>query len=110
MKNKNDDLFYQIALTLVPQIGCVHARTLIEKYGDARTIFHTGKATLEETEGIGVIRAGNICGFKNFFRVEAEMKFIEKHKIQPLFLTDNAYPQRLLNCYDPPPLLFYKGE
>jgi DNA processing protein len=107
MKN---DLFYQIALTLVPQIGCVHARILINKYGDAKTIFHTSKAALEKTEGIGKIRAGNIRSFKNFSRVEAEMKFIEKYKIHPLFITDADYPHRLLNCYDPPLLLFYKGE
>ena len=26
-----------------------------------------------------------------------------------LFITDGGYPKRLLNCYDPPTLLFYKG-
>ncbi|HJU46478.1 MAG TPA: DNA-processing protein DprA [Chitinophagaceae bacterium] len=108
--NKKDTLFYQIALTLVPQIGCVQARILIEKYGDAKTVFHTGKAALEKTEGIGAIRAGSIRSFSDFSRVEAEMEFIEKHGIRPLFITDPGYPQRLLNCYDPPPLLFYKGE
>ncbi|MGB8195264.1 MAG: DNA-processing protein DprA, partial [Chitinophagaceae bacterium] len=29
--------------------------------------------------------------------------------IQPLFITEPAYPQRLLHCYDAPALLFYKG-
>jgi DNA processing protein len=41
--------------------------------------------------------------------VEAELRFIEKYKIKTLFLTDPEYPQRLLNCYDSPTLLFYKG-
>jgi DNA processing protein len=35
--------------------------------------------------------------------------FTRKYKIQPLFLTDATYPQRLLNCYDSPTMLFYKG-
>lgn len=108
--NKKDTLFYQIALTLVPQIGCVQARILIEKYGDAKTVFHTGKAALEKTEGIGAIRAGSILSFSDFTRVEAEMEFIEKYDIRPLFITDPGYPQRLLNCYDLPLLLFCKGE
>jgi DNA processing protein len=37
------------------------------------------------------------------------VQFIQKFNIQPLFLTDAAYPQRLLNCADSPTLLFYKG-
>jgi hypothetical protein len=33
------DLLYQIALTLVPNIGCVRAKTLIESYKTAENIF-----------------------------------------------------------------------
>ncbi|MES1223657.1 MAG: DNA-processing protein DprA, partial [Bacteroidota bacterium] len=33
-----------------------------------------------------------------------------KYKIVPLFFSDKNYPQRLLNCYDPPAMLFYKGN
>lgn len=106
----NNDLFYQIALTLVPQIGCVQARLLIEKYGDAKTVFHASKDSLGKTEGIGAVRAENIRSFKGFDRVETEIAFIEKYNIQPLFFTDTVYPQRLLNCYDFPVLLFCKGE
>lgn len=38
------------------------------------------------------------------------MKFIEKYRIRCLFIDDADYPQRLLNCYDPPTLLFVKGK
>ena len=48
--------------------------------------------------------------FKDFSRAEEEIEFIKKYKITPLFLTDKNYPQRLLNCYDSPPLLYYKGN
>src|SRR6185436_16005135 len=65
---------------------------------------------LEKIEGIGVIRARSIKAFSDFSKAEEEIKFIEKYKIRPLFLTDKNYPRRLLNCYDPPTLLFYKGE
>src|SRR4029077_11668573 len=36
--------------------------------------------------------------------------FVEKYKIKPLFFTDENYPKRLLNCYDSPALLYYKGN
>jgi DNA processing protein len=103
------DLLYQIALTLVPNVGAVHARTLIERFGDAFSVFKTKKSLLEKTEGIGSIRANHVKAFQNFQRAEEEIVFLEKYKIQPLFITNKNYPQRFLNCYDPPTLLYYCG-
>lgn len=105
-----NDLVYQLALTEVPNIGCVQARILIQHFGKAEHIFKAKQSMLEKIEGIGTIRAKSIRGFIDFSKAEEEIKFIEKFKIKPLFLTDKEYPQRLLNCYDPPTLLFYKGN
>jgi DNA processing protein len=103
------DLLYQIALTLIPNIGPVQAKLLLQ-HCEAEEIFHAKKHFLEKIEGIGPVRATAISSFKNFSEAEAEIKFIEKYKIKPLFLTNPAYPKRLLNCYDSPTMLYYKGE
>lgn len=104
-----NDLLYQLALTLVPNIGPVQAKILLQ-HCDAEEIFHAKKSYLEKIEGIGPIRAESITTFRDFSQAEEEIKFIEKYKIKALFLTDKDYPQRLLNCYDSPTLLYYKGE
>jgi DNA processing protein len=65
---------------------------------------------LEKIEGIGSVRAHSIKKFNDFKPAEEEIRFIEKYKIKPLFLTDKEYPQRLLNCYDSPTLVFYRGS
>ncbi len=104
-----NDLLYQIALTLVPNIGNVHAKALIGIYGDAQSVFKAKKKELEKIEGIGTVRAGSIKAFDNFSGIEDEITFIEKYKIAPLFISSKHYPQRLLNCYDSPVLLFYRG-
>ncbi len=104
------DLTYQIALTLVPNIGDIHAKALINHFGNAKDIFSARKKELEALDGIGVIRASSIKGFHDFHKAEEEIKFIEKYKIVPLFITDEHYPQRLLNCYDSPSMLYYKGH
>lgn len=104
------DLLYQIALTLIPNIGDVHAKALVNIYGDAQSIFKAKKKELESIEGIGAIRAGSIKAFSDFKSSEDEVAFIEKYKISTLFITDQNYPQRLLNCYDSPPLLYYRGN
>jgi len=105
-----NDLFYQIALTLVPNIGDVHAKILANHFGDANSIFNAKKKELESIEGIGTVRASAIKSFNNFTCCEKEMEFIEQYNITPLFITDKDYPKRLLNCYDSPALLFYKGN
>jgi DNA processing protein len=104
------DLLHQIALTLVPNIGDVRAKALLETFGDAESIFKASKKNLENIEGIGTIAANSIKHFTDFKICEDEIKFIEKSKITPLFITDENYPQRLLNCYDSPTLLYYKGN
>jgi DNA processing protein len=103
-----NDLLYQIALTLIPNIGPVQAKILLQHF-EAAEIFKAKKSQLEKIEGIGAIRAASIKDFADFSKAEQEIKFIEKYKIKPLFISDSAYPQRLLNCYDSPTILFYKG-
>ena len=105
-----NELLYQLALTKVPNIGCVHAKILSIEFGDAEKIFKAKQSSLEKIEGIGEVRARAIKSFTDFSIAEDEIKFIEKYKIKPLFLTDKEYPQRLLNCYDSPSLLFYRGD
>ena len=97
-------------MTLVPQIGTVHAKILLEHFGNATDIFHSKKSVLEKIEGIGIARARSIKTFANFFGVEKELQFIDKYRIHPLCLTDNKYPRRLLHCYDSPTVLYFKGN
>ena len=106
----HNDLLYQIALTLIPNIGDVHAKSLVNAFGDAESIFKAKKKDLEHMEGIGSVRAGSIKAFNDFTSSENEIKFIEQYKITPLFINDPMYPQRLLNCYDSPTLLYYRGN
>ena len=106
----NNDLLYQIALCEVPSIGDVHAKNLIQIFGEAAAIFKTSKRQLELIEGLGSIRAGYIKSFKDFSGCENEIRFIEKHAIQPLFITSESYPKKLLHCYDCPAMLYFKGN
>ncbi|MDB5248183.1 MAG: dprA [Segetibacter sp.] len=104
------DLLYQIALTLVPNIGAVQAKILVEHFGDAEGVFKASKKELENIEGIGDVRATSLKLFSRFTIAEKEIEFIEKFKIEPLFLKDAKYPKRVLNCYDSPTLLYYRGN
>lgn len=104
------ELLYRISLTMIPELGPVCARSLIEYFGDAASVFKAKKKDIAAIEGIGEQRAKYIREWKGFAEAEREIAFLHKHHIRPLFLTDPAYPQRLLHCYDPPSLLYYRGN
>lgn len=55
-------LLYQLALTLVPNIGDVQAKLLVQHYGSATAIFKARRKDLEKLEGIGAVRAGSTKG------------------------------------------------
>ena len=104
-----EEIIYRIALTFIEGIGSVQAKNLIDIFGTATNVFHASPQKIETIEGIGTIRAQNIKKFSNFDAAEQELAFCIKHNIQPLFITDPLYPRRLLNCYDAPTMLYYRG-
>lgn len=106
----NNDLLYQVALTLVPNIGAVQAKILIERFGKAEDVFKASKKELDNVDKIGEVKADSIKQFSDFERAEKEIEFLEKYKIQPLYLKDELYPKRLQSCYDAPILLYYRGN
>jgi DNA processing protein len=105
----NSDLLYQLALTEVPSIGHVNAKNLVSYFGSAENIFKASFKELLCVEGIYTGQAKKIKQFRDFKSAEHELKFIQKYRIETLFINDKNYPRRLLNIYDPPTLLFYRG-
>lgn len=104
------ELLYQLALTQVPHIGDVHARILLQHFGSASAVFRARTSELERLEGIGAVRAQALRQYAAFENLRPELRFIERYGLRTLFLTEAGYPQRLLHCYDPPALLFGKGD
>lgn len=100
----------ELALTMIKGIGDITIRNLIARFGTADEIFKARKQQLEVISGIGSKTAELIINHSSFERAEKELRFIEKYKIQPLFITSDAYPKRLRNCVDAPALLYFKGK
>jgi len=108
--DSDEQLKYQIALTMLPGVGSVLARNLVSYCGSVENIFKKKKANLERIPGIGSERADAITNHAVFEKAEKEVVFIRKHKITSLFYTDKEYPLRLKNCEDSPILLFTRGN
>jgi DNA processing protein len=106
---KNEQLF-QIALTLIPDIGSVNTRSLLSSFGEASAIFQAKKKELALVDGIGERKAKLIKDFSDFASAEKELNYILKNNFQLFFQTDDQFPKRLLNCYDAPVLLYFNGN
>lgn len=78
----SNELLYQIALTMIPNVGPVQAKILTEHFGNAENIFKASKKELENLEGIGTVKANSIKTFEDFTNAENEIAFIEKYKIE----------------------------
>ena len=104
------DLLYRIAVTMIPNIGPVLQKRLIQHFETASDIFTARKKELCAVDGISEWLAKQIKSWNDFSFAESELVFLEKHHICPLFINDKAYPQRLINCYDAPIMLYFKGH
>jgi DNA processing protein len=105
-----NDRNYQVALTMINGIGAVQAKNLIDHFESAAAVFKASKKELSSISGIGEIKAKEIKAFDLWNDAEKEITFCEKHHIDILFLNDENYPKRLLNCYDAPTVLYYRGN
>ena len=91
----NDNLFYQIALTMINGVGGITSRQLLNIYGDAESIFKEKQQNLERIPGIGSILSDAIKNPEVLLKAEREIQFIEDAQIQVLLTDDPEYPSRL---------------
>ena len=108
-ENSLEDLRYKIAISLVPGIGCITAKSLIAYCGSAGQVFREREKVLRTIPGVGTVLAKNIQQSAVLKRAGREVEFMDKNGVSAHFYLDEEYPQRLKSCVDAPILLFSKG-
>ena len=110
MNSSEEEQIYSIALTMVPGIGHIGAKHLIDGMGNAVDAFRLRKEIPERIPEVSqrVIEALD-CP-QAVLRAEQEYEFIRKNRISCLSFHDEAYPSRLRECEDAPVVLFFKGN
>lgn len=105
-----DSLLYQVALSIVPGIGSVLARTLVAYVGSVEGIFREPLSKLTRIPGIGEISAHRIRESEVLSKAAEELEFIEKNQVKVFFYLDDNYPKRFRNCPDSPVVFYMKGN
>ncbi len=105
-----DERFYWLALNFIPRIGPVLVRTLLDRFGDPEHIFKASRRELERVDGIGKRLAAAITETDIHGKVRSELKLAKELNVSIVTFTDKPYPNNLKQIYDPPPLLYVRGD
>lgn len=105
-----NELFYAVALTLIPKVGPVTARNLLSYTGSAEGVFRSSRKALNKIPGIGPQISNHILSSDALHLAETELRHMERHGIQAVFCLEPDYPARLKHYPDSPFVLFFKGN
>ena len=93
-----------LAISLTQGLGPTKARKLVEHFGSAKAVFHASLTELEST-GIQAVSAHSIATGKS-----AELARDATAGVTVLSGEDLCYPSRLKEIYDPPLVLYVRGN
>lgn len=99
-----------IILNSLRLIGPVRVRKLREALGSVEAIFSERVGGLSKIEGIGQGPAESIMSWEKTFDLKSELARCEELKIEIADCEDESYPKQLLEIYDPPLVLYYRGD
>src|SRR5665213_2709464 len=99
-----------IALNMIDGIGPVRVRQLLEHFADAPAILRASRSQLEQVRGIGPEISDAIVNWEKNVDLSGELKRLEQFGCHVVIQTDENYPELLRQIYDPPVVLYVKGE
>ena len=102
---------YYVALSMIPLVGGVIARQLINHCGSAEAVFSDSSRHLERIPGIGPkIKHHLSQRYRLLDEAQREVERCAHQGIQVITLGSAQYPERLRHIYDAPIVLFYRGN
>ena len=98
-----------LALALTPGLGATRARRLVEHFGSVEAVLH---ASLTELEAVGLlaVSAQSIGTGKSLELAQEEFGKTNAASVSIVSMDDPRYPTRLREIYDPPLILYVRGD
>ena len=110
----HSELRASLALFFMPNLGPVRVKALLEAFGTAERVF---SASLNELRGVSALEASSLSSLTSsaardaaFARGDTELERAGKVGAQIIGLSHAAYPEALRAIFDPPPLLWIRGD
>ena len=107
----NRELFYTMALTRLTNFNYQQALELYKMVGSAQLLYEHRNEIGDIIHDASPHLMTALQDWDDAMkRADFEQKYMYEHGIRGLVLTDEDYPQRLLECPDAPLVLYYKGN
>ncbi len=110
MREWSDSRLSWLALKMIPNLGNITYKHLVERFGDPASVFKAKFNDLLEVEGLRVETAKRILDSAWEGNPQDELMAIEKSGIRLITMSDSSYPKDLREIHDPPPLLYLRGN
>ncbi|MGA8271666.1 MAG: DNA-processing protein DprA [Candidatus Sulfotelmatobacter sp.] len=98
-----------LAISLTQGLGPTRARKLVEHFGSPQAVFRASLTELEST-GIQAVSAQSIATGQSAELAREEIGRAAEAAVIMLSLDDPSYPPRLKQIYDPPLVLYIRGN
>lgn len=98
-----------LRLTMVPYLGSIKIRLLVQQYGSAQAALTASVSSLMELPGFGQKLLASWQEELKSDRWQKELDLAERFNVRLIPYTSPDYPKRLLEIIDHPVLLYVKG-
>jgi DNA processing protein len=99
-----------VALNMIEGLGPVRVRQLLDRFGDAPAILRASRSQLQSVHGVGPEVSEAVASWEKNVDLAAELKRIEQSGCHIVIQSDENYPALLKQIYDPPILLYVRGQ
>lgn len=105
-----DEIIDDIRLSMIEGIGSLTTQRLLERFGTAAAVFAASASELTSVDGIRSNVVPKILGAKDELCADGLIELCKQESIQIISIRDTRYPALLRQIYDPPQILYIKGE
>lgn len=110
-----EDFKYIYFLSKADGLGSVRIKKLLDKFGEAKSVFEASEKELISVEGINLKTARPVLNLrKDSDKLEKDFALLEKKMekmgMGAVTINDRDYPHLLKKIYDPPAILYFRGK
>lgn len=98
-----------IALNMVPHLGPLRLRKLLERLESPQRVLRASASELQRVDGIGPEIAASLAGWQDAVDLSAELALIEQFGARVITQTESIFPRALREIYNPPIVLYVWG-
>lgn len=107
----NEELLHLIALTMVPRLGLVGQRRVLDAFGSATDVFKQRDHLAELLPDATPDLQKSLSEMEQWIgRAQQELEWARQQGVQCIPIGDPRYPVRLRDCADAPLVLYFFGK